>query len=298
MARHGIGILHLQGIVIRVGFHLLHPFPLHGDIGIIFENGIEKAVVIRLGQCRRIAVQRIQQKICFQFEVVVIGKFQCDIRKTETIQFAGATHAAHHRCLAVGYKVHLLLFFRPVIIIFRHHQQVARIQFIFPPKYPGANAVIVDIGTLVGAAYHNRLVQPVAIVTRFERIYQFIARQNFDVGKPRNLYLRQSLAGIFGNQLAQARSVPQNTRLLFLAYHLGQVHFLHLQSVAFQGICKQSGTLLLAHRRKLCRISHQQKAASHTRIDKLHQIVQQTPRAECRTRQTVIGNHRRLIDNI
>lgn len=110
MARHGIGILHLQGIVIRVGFHLLHPFPLHGDVGIIFENGIEKTVVIRLGQCRRITVQCIQQKICFQFEVVVIGKFQCDIRKTETIQFAGAAHAAHHRCLAVGYKVHLLLF--------------------------------------------------------------------------------------------------------------------------------------------------------------------------------------------
>ena len=43
---------------------------------------------------------------------------------------------------------------------------------------------------------------------------------------------------------------------------------------------KQSGTLLLAHRRKLCRISHQQKAASHTRIDKLHQIVQQTPVGE------------------
>ena len=34
-----------------------------------------------------------------------------------------------------------------------------------------------------------------------------------------------------------------------------------------------------------------------TRIDKLHQVVQQTPRAECRTRQTVIGkkSYNRLL---
>ena len=35
---HGIGILHLQGVVVRVCLHLLHPLALHGDVGITTLN--------------------------------------------------------------------------------------------------------------------------------------------------------------------------------------------------------------------------------------------------------------------
>ena len=86
VASHGIGILHLQGVVVRVCLHLLHPLALHGDVGIIFEDGVEKPVVFCLGQRRRVGMQRIKQHVHFQFKVVIVGKDQRHVCKAEAIQ--------------------------------------------------------------------------------------------------------------------------------------------------------------------------------------------------------------------
>lgn len=164
--------------------------------------------------------------------------------------------------LSITQHVRLKLF-RPKIIIFRNHQQVSRIQFVLPPKNLGSNTIIINICPLVGAAHHNRFIQPVMIVTCFKRIYQFIPRQYFNIRKSRYFYPRQRPAFIFGYELPQTGGVPQNTRLPFLTDHLCQIHLLYFQPISFQGISKKSRTLLLTHRRKLCRIAHQQKTTSH-----------------------------------
>ena len=124
MASHGIGILHLQGVVVRVCLHLLHPLALHGDVGIIFEDGVEKPVVLCLGQRRRVGMQRIEQHVHFQFKVVIVGKDQRHVCKAEAIQLSRTAHAAHHGSLTVGNEIHLFLLFRPEVVIFRHHQQI------------------------------------------------------------------------------------------------------------------------------------------------------------------------------
>ena len=48
------------------------------------------------------------------------------------------------------------------------------------------------------------------VVARVQRFYQLISGQNFNVGKPRNLYLRQAVAIVFRYQLPQAGGIPQN----------------------------------------------------------------------------------------
>ena len=53
MASHGIGIFHLQGIEIRVGFQLLQPFTPHRNVHIIRFYGKEQGIGLgfRQGRC-------------------------------------------------------------------------------------------------------------------------------------------------------------------------------------------------------------------------------------------------------
>ena len=52
MACHRIRILHLQCIIMRVSFHLLHPVTLIRNIYIVFQYRIKQSVIIHLRQCR------------------------------------------------------------------------------------------------------------------------------------------------------------------------------------------------------------------------------------------------------
>ena len=243
-------------------------------------------------------MQRIEQHVHFQFKVVIVRKDQRHVRKAETIQLPRTAHAAHYGSLTVGNEVHLLLFFRPEVVIFRHHQQITGVQFILTPENLRTDALVVDVRPLVGTAHHDGFIQPVMVVARAQRFYQLITGQNFNIGKPRNLYFWQAVTIVFRYQLPQAGGIPQDTRLLLLTHYLRQVHLHHFQPVAFQGIGKEGRTLLLPHWRQLCRIAHQQQTASLAGIDKLHQVVQQPARAEHGTGQSPIGNHRGLIHYI
>ena len=105
-------------------------------------------------------------------------------------------------------EIHFFTFFCPVVIILCYHQQVARVQFIFPPKNLRAYTIIIDIRPLIGTAYDNGFIHSVTVVTSTQRIYQFIARNYLYISEPRYLYLWQTLAGIFSYKLAQPGSIP------------------------------------------------------------------------------------------
>ena len=45
----GVGIVELEGIVIRVGFDVVDGLGVEGDMGIMLEKGIEKGVVMGVG---------------------------------------------------------------------------------------------------------------------------------------------------------------------------------------------------------------------------------------------------------
>ena len=84
---------------------------------------------------------------------------------------------------------------------------------------------------------------------------------------------------------------------MHLANHLSELRFIHLQTITFQHIRRKRRTLFFAHRRKLCRIANQHQPAPCTGIYILDKVVQKTSRSESCPRQTIIGYHRRLIDN-
>ena len=295
MAGDGIGILGLQGIVVGVGLQPLDAFGLRGDIGIVLQHGVEEAVGLLAGQGRCIATEGVQQEADLLLAVVVVGKSEGDVGKAEPIQLARAAHSAHDGHLAVGDEVRAFVLLRPIVIVLGHHQDVARLQLFFPPKDALADALVVDVGTLVAAADDDGLVHPVAGITLFQGINQFVAGHKTDVVE--SLYAQaregEDLARLQGT--AQPGGVPEDARCLLLPDDLRQVGHADLQPISAQVVGLQGGALLLAHGWQLGHVARQQQAASLSGVDKMYQVVQEPPCAEHRPGQSLVGNHGSLV---
>ena len=232
-----IGIFHLQSIVMRVSLHLFHPFTLYADIGIIFHYGIKKFIIHFFRQRWCFGMERIEQEFHFQFHIIIIRKTEKNIRKAETIHFSLPTNSTNHRDIAISNEIYFFATFRPKIIIFSYHQQIARFQFFFPIKNRIPYTFIIDIGPFVRATYHNRFIHSHPIVTIGDSFYQFIPWDDLDIGKSFYLDRRKRKEILFGNVSPKFCCIPKNTRVLQLTNYFGQQTFINLQTISFQYIC-------------------------------------------------------------
>ena len=85
---NGIGILHLQSVVIGIFLNLPAPLLPVGYLRIIIPHVLEKSFLSLSGKGRGFAPKRIQQNNGIKFQVVVIGKLQCSVGKTEPVKRA------------------------------------------------------------------------------------------------------------------------------------------------------------------------------------------------------------------
>ena len=155
--------------------------------------------------------------------------------------------------------------------------------------------MIIYVRACIGAGDDDGTIRSALIIGLFQRLYQLRTRQVHDVREAGQAQLREGIEIIVRQHTPQPRGIPEDARALQLAHHLRQRHLMHLQPVALQHLRGECGTLLLPHRRQLCRVAHEHQAAALARIDKMHKVVQQTARTEGRAAGTGVGNHRGLV---
>ena len=298
VARHGIGILHLQGVVVGIVAHLHHPVVLQGDVGIVVAHSLKEGIALLPGERWRARPQRVEDNGAGEFAVVVVGQREGHIGKAQPIEVAVVAHTPHPRPVAIGKEVepHLLLF-GPVIVVSHHHEHIARRQFLLSAKHAVADALVVDVGAFVRSGEHNGLIVAYPAVTGIERLYQFVAWHQVDVGEPFEPHLREQRLPVAPNHPPHHSGVVEDARLLSLAKHLVELAMHHMQSVACHEVGIEGWRLLLAHRWQLCGVADKEHPAVLSGVDKTHQVVEQPATAKSCVALSLIGNHRCLVDD-
>ena len=143
---------------------------------------------------------------------------------------------------------------------------VASGQFLLASQYLVANALVEDVGTLVRARHHHRLVQSHLTITAGQRLYQFVARHHLDIRKPVNQHLGKSNREVetplstwrgVGGEAPDLCRIPQNATLLTLSQHLVERTLIDMQAKATQHGSHQRRTLLLAYGWQLCLVANE-----------------------------------------
>lgn len=96
----------------------------------------------------------------------------------------------------------------PVVIVFHSHDEVAAGKALFAVEYAGADALVVDIGALVGAGHDDNIVRPAVGVNGNECFDELTARQEAHFALTRCADAGQRLVS-GRNEMAQASSFRQ-----------------------------------------------------------------------------------------
>ena len=240
--------------------------------------------------------ERVEDDCHFLPLSVIVRKLQRHIGKPEAMEFPHVADTADNGPVAVGdegqgscgrHGMPCCCFPREAvrrshILVLHHHQHIACRQFLLTSEYHVSDALVEDVGTLVGAGDNHRLVHTYLRIAGSEALDEFVAGDNGDVGKAFEVYLRQLCSFIMGDHPTDEGGVVENAGILALPEHLGQIARIDSQSVGLQHICTQGRALLLAYRWQLCLVAHKQQTAVASVIDILDEVVQQASAAEGR----------------
>ena len=304
MAGHGVGILQLEGVVVRVLPQLLEPLAPGGDVGIVEQHLLVKAMALLGGERGRNGRKRIEQHAALQFVVVVIGEAERGIGKMETVLLVDVADAHHLGRIAVGDKVErqpLALGqlarrpFRPVVIVLDGHDQIATGELFLAVEDTGADAVVVDVGPLVGPRNDDGVRRAILAIGRNQGFDEFVARQETHLARRRTDDAGQSLESV-REQAAQPCGAGQYAGGLVLTDYLRQVGFVNTQAVAADDGRTECRALGLAYGRKLGRIADQQQPAALALINVTDKVVEQEPAAE-QVAAGVEGYHGGFVDD-
>ena len=120
------------------------------------------------------------------------------------------THTLNNGTIAIGDEGDILFTFSPVIVILHNHQKIATTEFVFTIEHGIANALIIDIGTLVTSGDDHRFVHAhMAIATR-ERFDEFVARDNLDIRKALEFYTWKMEGGRRKENTSYLRGIPKD----------------------------------------------------------------------------------------
>ena len=204
VAGDGIAVFHLQGIVVGVAPQGLETVGFHGQVGIILHHIVVELLLQFTGQGRRLGGEGGEQGGGRQLQVVVVGQLDGDFGEAEAVKLVHAAHALHHAEVAIGQErhrrrrpglaVHMLFpvfHIQPEVVVLHNHQPVATTQLLLAVEHLVADALVVDVGTLVRTGDDHRLVEPRAAIAAGQRFYQLAARHVDDVGKALEAYFRK-----------------------------------------------------------------------------------------------------------
>ena len=319
----GVGILHLQGVVVTVGLEFRDAVCLDGDVGVVFHHGVEELFLLFTGESRCLGGKGIEENSGSELVVVVVGEGHRDFGKTEAIEFVGVSHPLHHDPIAVGDKVdasRLLTpdsrLLTPEIIVLHDHQEVTTAEFILTVEDGVADALVVDIRPFVATGDDHRLVHTHTTVTGSERFDEFIARNNLDIRETTDTDSREyGGAGVRGREITTClktilvppyprTSVPSNTSGvpkdaggLALTEHLIEITLIDRHTIATEHIGHQRRTLLLSDGWELGLVANQQHTTVLAAINELHKIIKQATATKCRIAKAQVRDHRGLIYN-
>ena len=240
VAGHGIAVFHLQRAVIDIFHHLFQPLRLRLDIGIIGQNAVVELATLLCGECWSLALQRVEQHHRLQFGIVVVGKAQQHVGKAKTVHLVDVSDATNHRVVAVGNEIQLRFLAPPYsillprssfllprssfllqILIPHHHQQIARRQFLLATENRVSDARVISICAFVRPRDNNRFVHPDRAVTRRQRLDEFVATHDSNVGKTLELNLwKQRIAHLKTVEISDFRRIPKDAAVLTLPHHL------------------------------------------------------------------------------
>ena len=209
-----------------------------------------------------------------QLLVLVVGKLQPHIGKTQAVSHLFVSYTQHARPVAIGKKANSAPFFlRPMVIVLHHHQQIARGKQFFAAKHRVSDALVKNVRPLVAACHHDGFVHSHLCIAGVERLDKLVARNNLQVGEPLQTYSWQQRVFIAPHQLAQTSGVKQNAASRLLPYHLVQVACKHLHSIALHKLCVECRTLFFTHWRQLSLVADEHKTAIAPSIDISHKVV-------------------------
>ena len=187
VASHGIGELHLQGIVVRVLFHLFHALRFLRNVAIVLQHGLKQLVALLMSQGRCLSGQRIEQNRRRHLIVIVVGKLQPYVGEAETIEIADIAHPLNTCPVAIGNEVYgargAVLCGGSQILVLHHHEQIARSQFILTIENCIANAKVIDICPFVRARHYHRIINAHTAVAGGKALNEFAAGNPQHVGK-------------------------------------------------------------------------------------------------------------------
>ena len=256
---------------------------------IVFEHRLIETAAFVGGERGGFRLQSGEQHAAIEFLPVVVGKAQRHVGEAKAVLLVHVAHGKHFRHVAVGDKGErqaLALgqsgcrLFRPVVIVFHSHDEVAAREFLLAIENLRADTVVVDVGALVGARHDNHLVCTEFIVIAHQRLNQFVAGQKAHLAVRTSRKAGQGFWS-FGNHLPQMRGAGQHLRGIVLPHHVREVGAAHRHSHSRENIVLQSRTVCLAHGRQLrCVAHHNEAAAVVAAVNEAQQVVEQLPRAE------------------
>ena len=124
VAGDGVGEFHLEGVQIGVFPHLLHAFPLVADIHIVLLDGLEESVLLVVAEGRGFALERVQYDFSFNFNVLV-WEIELSVGESESVEFPFVAQSLHLGDVSVGDEIEFFNLFRPEVVVFHHHEEVA-----------------------------------------------------------------------------------------------------------------------------------------------------------------------------
>ena len=99
VARHGIRIFYLQGVIVRVSFQLLEAVGLSRDVGIVEHHLLEEMLTLLLRQGRCFGLERIGERRHLNLVIVIVGELKPKVDEMEAIEVAAVSDAlndGHH----------------------------------------------------------------------------------------------------------------------------------------------------------------------------------------------------------
>ena len=210
VAGHGVGELHLEGVVVHVFAHMLHAVGLEGYVLIVVKHGVEQLFALLARQCGGFRCKRIEHYGSLKLVVAVVGELEPHVGKVEAVQLPYVAHAPDARPVAVGdeqphpssplgrylatvtYRLFPLrwggregLFFllQPIIVVLYHHEHVAGGKLLFASEHHVAYSGVVYVGALVAPRNDDSLVHAHFRVAAVKLLDKLVARHHAYVGK-------------------------------------------------------------------------------------------------------------------
>ena len=278
----------------RIFTYFLEAFQFAFHIEVILLDLVEKARGLLARKRRGFRSDGVEQDLALQLDILVIGEFEHDVRKTVAVEILVAPQPLEPRDVAVGDEVHgaILVPLRKIVVVLHHHQHVVAFDLLLGERHVAADTFVITVGALVRAGDDDGFVAAVLGVAILQFVEKLPAFDRLDVGIVR-FEVRNLVDAVF-EHAAHQRGVEQNARLGLLTHDLVHRTVLHVAE-AGQHRRVERRAAIGPHGRQLGAVADQNQTARAAAADILHEVLQQRSGTEQRPVVRTVRQHRSLV---